>query len=95
MAEGPVGHGKVTCISVFGGPDIDFGLGEGKGSVLWVENIHESQDLLQEFKGWFENEDYKKVWHNYGFDRYMTPFTFSTLTLSAAQLILSAKQLTL
>ena len=54
---------------MFGGPEIDFGLGEGKGSVLWIENINDSAGLLQEFKEWFEDTKYKKVWHNYGFDR--------------------------
>lgn len=69
LFPGPVGHGKVTCISMFGGSEVDFGLGEGKGSVLWVENIYESAELLQLFKNWFEDTKYKKVWHNYGFDR--------------------------
>ena len=24
--EGPVGNGKATCVSIYGGPDVDFGL---------------------------------------------------------------------
>jgi hypothetical protein len=27
---GPVGNGKVICLSVYGGPDVDFGTGKGK-----------------------------------------------------------------
>jgi DNA polymerase I len=67
--QGPVGNGNVTCLSIYGGPDIDFG--DGPGSALWIENIDSSADLLQEFKQWFEDARYKKVWHNYGFDRHV------------------------
>lgn len=67
---GPVGNGKVTCVSIFGGPDVDFG--EGPGTAIWLENIGgEAEGLLQDFKGWFENPNVKKVWHNYGFDRHV------------------------
>lgn len=68
-SQGPVGNGAVTCISIYGGPDIDFG--DGPGSALWIENIDKSAGLIQEFKQWFEDEKYKKVWHNYGFDRHV------------------------
>ena len=74
--SGPVGHGKVTCISIYGGENVDFGLGEGKGSVLWIENINDSAGLLNDFKEWFENPAYKKVWHNYGFDRQCSFYIF-------------------
>lgn len=67
--QGPVGNGKVICMSIYGGPDVDFG--DGPGSVLWIENINKSNNLLQEFKPWLENSTYKKVWHNYGFDRHV------------------------
>ena len=66
---GPVGNGKVTCVSIYGGPTIDFG--DGPGSVLWIENIGDSDKLLLEFKNWFEDAKYKKTWHNYGFDRHV------------------------
>lgn len=70
--EGPIGNGVVTCISIYGGPSIDFGIqGGGKGHTIWVENINDSEGVLQEFKEWFEDENYKKVWHNYGFDRHV------------------------
>jgi len=68
--QGPVGNGKVTCVSIFGGPEVDFG--EGPGTAVWVENIGgEAEGLLQLFKPWFESNKFKKVWHNYGFDRHV------------------------
>ena len=43
-----------------------------KGSnTLWIENNGQTAGLLQEFKAWFEDGQYKKVWHNYGFDRHV------------------------
>lgn len=67
---GPVGNGYVTCISIYSGPDFDYGLGEGPGSVLWIDNLDDAYGVLQEFKEWFEDKRYLKVWHNYGFDRH-------------------------
>ena len=40
--QGPVGNGKVICISVYAGEDFDFGF--GKGHALWVENIDKACD---------------------------------------------------
>eukprot|EP01034_Spumella_vulgaris_P022490 gene22490-28618_t len=54
---------------MYGGKDVDFG--DGPGGTLWVENIGEAQDVLQEFKGFFEDPKCLKVWHNYGFDRHV------------------------
>ena len=73
LAEvGPVGNGYVTCLSVYAGPDFDFGLGnKGPGSTLWVDNLDDACGVLQEFKAWLEDEDVLKVWHNYGFDRHV------------------------
>ena len=68
---GPVGHGYVTCLSVYSGPDFDYGLGDGPGSVLWVDNLDDSHGLLQAFRPWLEDERALKVWHNYGFDRHV------------------------
>ncbi len=65
--QGPVGNGKVICASVYGGEDINF----GSGPTLWIENAGTSQNVLQEFKAWFEDDRFKKVWHNYGFDRHV------------------------
>lgn len=68
---GPVGNGFVTCVSIYSGPDFDYGLGDGPGTTLWIDNLDDSFGVLQEFKSWFENELYLKVWHNYGFDRHV------------------------
>jgi DNA polymerase-1 len=68
--QGPVGNGAVTCISMYGGPDIDFGEGVNR-NVLWIDNIDKNQDLIKIFASWFSDETYKKVWHNYGFDRHV------------------------
>lgn len=69
--EGPVGNGYVTCVSIYSGPDFDYGLGEGPGSSLWIDNLDDACGVLQEFKEWFEDERFLKVWHNYGFDRHV------------------------
>ena len=65
---GPVGNGFVTCLSMYSGPDFDYG--EGPGKSLWIDNLDDAFGVLQEFKEWFEDERYLKVWHNYGFDRH-------------------------
>ena len=64
---GPVGNGKVTCASIYSGPDVDFGA--GKGGVLWIDNLDEADGTLDQFKEFFADEQQKKVWHNYSFDR--------------------------
>eukprot|EP00977_Amphora_coffeiformis_P011483 scaffold2767_cov177-Amphora_coffeaeformis.AAC.57 len=68
---GPVGNGFVTCVSIYSGPDFDYGLGDGPGTCLWIDNLDDAFDILQIFKPWFENEKHLKVWHNYGFDRHV------------------------
>ncbi len=68
-SQGPVGNGRVTCMSLFGGPDVDFG--EGPRNVLWIDNYGDCAGLLQHFKDWLQDPSYKKVWHNYGFDRHV------------------------
>ena len=68
-SQGPVGNGRVTCVSIYGGPEVDFG--DGPGSALWIDNLDKSTGVLQVFKDWFENPSIKKVWHNYGFDRHV------------------------
>ncbi|GAX09828.1 DNA polymerase I [Fistulifera solaris] len=68
---GPVGNGYVTCVSIYSGPDFDYGLGDGPGSCLWIDNLDDACGVLQEFKEWFEDERFLKVWHNYGFDRHV------------------------
>jgi DNA polymerase-1 len=66
---GPVGHGHVTCVSVFSGPLVDYG--DGPGKALWVDNLDDAAGVLQALKAWFEDESQPKVWHNYGFDRHV------------------------
>eukprot|EP00559_Dactyliosolen_fragilissimus_P004872 CAMPEP_0184867672 /NCGR_PEP_ID=MMETSP0580-20130426/27461_1 /TAXON_ID=1118495 /ORGANISM="Dactyliosolen fragilissimus" /LENGTH=1087 /DNA_ID=CAMNT_0027368095 /DNA_START=373 /DNA_END=3636 /DNA_ORIENTATION=+ len=68
---GPVGNGYVSCVSIYSGPNFDYGLGDGPGTTLWIDNLDESFGLLQNFKKWFEDERFLKVWHNYGFDRHV------------------------
>mmetsp|Transcript_39359 Transcript_39359/g.72103 ORF Transcript_39359/g.72103 Transcript_39359/m.72103 type:complete len:528 (-) Transcript_39359:10-1593(-) len=68
---GPVGHGYVTCLSVYSGEDFDYGLGDGPGTMLWVDNLDDACGVLHEFKAWLEDEHVLKVWHNYGFDRHV------------------------
>lgn len=68
-SQSPVGNGQVICISIYGGPQIDFG--KGPGGILWIENMDDSDGIALLFKDWFESNTYKKVWHNYGFDRHV------------------------
>jgi DNA polymerase I-like protein with 3'-5' exonuclease and polymerase domains len=68
---GPVGNGYVTCASIYSGPDFDYGLGEGPGTALFIDNLDDSAGVLQVFKEWFEDPRHLKVWHNYGFDRHV------------------------
>jgi hypothetical protein len=68
---GPVGHGYVTCLSVYSGEDFDYGLGDGPGTMLWVDNLDDAKGILYEFQEWLEDPSVKKVWHNYGFDRHV------------------------
>jgi DNA polymerase-1 len=63
----PVTHGRIICFSCFAGPDLDF----GNGPRLFIDNYAECRDLVSEFKEYFENPSYLKVWHNYGFDRHI------------------------
>jgi DNA polymerase-1 len=68
---GPVGNGYVTCASIYSGPQFDYGLGDGPGTTLWIDNLDDACGILQEFKAWFEDPTRLKVWHNYGFDRHV------------------------
>ena len=68
---GPVGNGYVTCVSMYSGHTFDYGLGDGPGTTLWIDNLDDAHGVLQEFKEWFEDSRFLKVWHNYGFDRHV------------------------
>ncbi|XP_019193613.1 PREDICTED: DNA polymerase I B, chloroplastic/mitochondrial-like [Ipomoea nil] len=64
--ETPVGHGEITCFSIYSGPDADFGNGK---SCVWVDVLDGGgKDILVEFAPFFEDPSIKKVWHNYSFD---------------------------
>ena len=43
--QGPVGNGRVICLSLYGGPDVDFG--DGPGSAVWVDNFGAAEGVLQ------------------------------------------------
>ncbi len=64
---GPVGNGNVTCVSIYSGPDVDFG--NGAGGVLWIDNLDEASGTLNHFSEFFSDKNQLKVWHNYSFDR--------------------------
>ncbi len=66
-AQSPVGTGNVICVSIYVGPDVDF----GTGSRVWIDNLDGAEGVLMYFKEYFEDESIKKVWHNYGFDRHV------------------------
>ena len=65
--ETPVGNGKVICASCFIGPDVDF----GEGPRLFIDNYADAKDVMLEFKDYFEDPEYLKCWHNYGYDRHI------------------------
>lgn len=65
--QGPVGNGSVTCLSIFSGPDIDF----GNGPRIWVDNLDRAEGTLDCMREFLEDPAIKKVWHNYSFDRHV------------------------
>lgn len=67
--RGPVGNGLVTCLTIYGGPEFESGLG-GKGGAIFVDNLDSSCELMLELKEFLEG-DAHKIWHNYGFDRHV------------------------
>jgi len=38
---------------------------------LFIDNFADAEGTVDVFKDYFENSLYKKVWHNYGFDRHI------------------------
>ena len=67
LSKSPIGQGRVICISVYSGPEIDFGTGPGRA--LWIDTT--APGVLEAMRPWLEDEGAKKVWHNYGFDRHV------------------------
>ena len=47
----PVGNGKILSAQAFCGPDVDF----GNGPRLFIDNFGENYELIQMFKGYFED----------------------------------------
>lgn len=45
-AVGPVGNGKVTCLSLYSGPDVDY----GNGPYVWVDNLDAAEGTLEYFR---------------------------------------------
>ncbi|KAJ7554012.1 hypothetical protein O6H91_06G122400 [Diphasiastrum complanatum] len=66
--ESPVGHGYMTCFSIYCGPNADFGDGKSR---LWVDVLDSKEEVLELFKVYFEDPGIKKVWHNFSFDRHI------------------------
>ena len=56
--ESPVGHGRITCFSIYCGPSANFGDGKNR---LWVDVLDGGEDVLQIFKRYFEDPSINKV----------------------------------
>jgi DNA polymerase-1 len=56
--ESPVGHGRITCITIFCGPSANFGDGKNR---LWVDVLDGGEGILQVFKRYFEDPCINKV----------------------------------
>jgi DNA polymerase-1 len=65
--QSPVGNGKIISAQAFCGPEVDF----GNGPRLFIDNFGTNHDTIMLFKDYFESQKYKKIWHNYGFDRHV------------------------
>ncbi|XP_073394695.1 DNA polymerase I A, chloroplastic/mitochondrial isoform X2 [Physcomitrium patens] len=66
--ESPVGHGRMTCFSIYCGPSANFGNGKNR---LWVDVLDGGDGILEVFRRYFEDPSIKKVWHNYSFDKHI------------------------
>lgn len=56
--ESPVGHGRITCFSIYCGPTSDFGDGKNR---LWIDVLDGGEDVLLAFKPYFEDPSIMKV----------------------------------
>lgn len=94
--ESPVGRGSIICATAFAGCDVDF----GTGPRLFVDCLdgERGPEMLNVFKGYFENEACKKVWHNYSFDKHVLanhgiePAGFGADTMHMARLVDSSRK---
>lgn len=66
--QSPVTHGRIVCATCFCGDDVDF----GSGPRLFIDNSGPAAGILAGyFKEYFEDASFKKVFHNYSFDRHV------------------------
>lgn len=66
--QSPVHHGRILCATCFCGDDADF----GNGPRLFVDNDGYADGVLATFfREYFEEPQFKKVFHNYSFDAHM------------------------
>lgn len=80
--ESPVGKGRVVCLSVYCGPEVNFSecgqmllMSGEEGEVvccLWADTMGpEGDGVMQEFKRFLEEESCLKCWHNYSYDKHV------------------------
>ncbi|CAI0437157.1 unnamed protein product [Linum tenue] len=70
----PIDHGELICFSVYSGPEADYGNGK---SCIWVDVLDGGgQDILAEFKDFFEDQSIKKV-HFFPLSTIFTSFELS------------------
>ena len=64
--QSPVGHGRVTAITVYAGEDVNF----GNGPRLFIDCLDSTDgtDMFNVFSDYFANASIRKVFHNYSFD---------------------------
>ena len=64
---GPIGNGRVTCLSLYAGPEHDF----GGGPLVWVDDLDGAWGTVAAMREWLEDATRLKVWHHYAFDRHV------------------------
>ena len=64
--QSPVGHGRVTAITVYAGDDVDF----GNGPRLFIDCLDSTDgtDMFALFGRYLAEPSIRKVFHNYSFD---------------------------
>jgi hypothetical protein len=63
----PLNNGRVTCLSLYAGPEHDF----GNGPCVWVDDLDDAWGCVAALKPWLEDPKRLKIWHNYSFDRHV------------------------
>ena len=64
--QSPVGHGRVTAITVYAGEDVDF----GNGPRLFIDCLDsiDGTDMFDQFRAYLASPHIRKVFHHYSFD---------------------------